>query len=210
MLVLLAGVALVLGVACGGDDDGGDEDTDGVSTSAPAATESSDDGDGEEEEEPTEASDEDEGSGDDDGGSSETASIPDDPCTLLTADEVATMVPDSQAPEIRTGDEPEVEIGGCFWSSSSAPISMELTLISLPAEVPPEDIIAGTEADLESAGATPVEDLGEVAGVVSNRENSAELVAYVKGLQMSLSWSGVDAVDTDQLIALGKIIEENL
>jgi hypothetical protein len=202
MLVVVVAAALVVGMACGGDDSEDDDSDDGVSTSAPATTEPADD---EESEEPTESTDD-----ESDSGSGESASLPDDACTLLTAEQIATMVPDSGPGDTRADSDSETESKGCLWSSSSAPISMTLTLISLPAEVPDEAIIAGTEADLEAAGATPVSDLGEVAGVVSNRENTAELVAYVKGLQMSLSFSGVEAVDTDQLIALGKIIEENL
>lgn len=207
ILVPLVAVA-VLATACGddsddGDDNGGDAE---ATTSAPAPTT---DAGGEATPDGGDDDGDDNGSGGN--GDGERATLPDDACALVTAEELATLVPDSQ-PGSPTSDAGGGESRLCLWQSDSEAAGMSINVEAYPSEISTDLIVEELESNFADAGADAkeVEGVGEFAYFVSPRENVGELVGVVKGLELTLRYDGPAGTGEAELIVIAKAVEERL
>lgn len=200
-------VVAVLVAACGGESDDGNDNGDNgelATSAAPTIEESG-------EATPDGGSDDggDDGSGGN--GDGERAALPDDACTLVTAEELATLVPDAQ-PGSSTSDAGGGESRLCLWQSDSEAAGMSINIEAYPSEISTDLIIDELESNLADAGTDgkEVEDVGEFAYFVSPRENVGELVTVVKGLELTLRYDGPAGTGEAELIEIARAVEERL
>lgn len=131
-----------------------------------------------------------------------------DACSLLTADEVGSLVPQPTSKALPASAGAVSEIG-CRWegavpSGAVVPPDLVLTVAAMPAGVPLDDVKLALTAEAKSHGKV-IDGLGDIGVVESVIPGQATLKAVANGVLFSLDLSAQGAEEQlDAVASLGK------
>ena len=141
------------------------------------------------------------------GGSSGSATgkLPDDACSLLSMDQVRTVLPQSEDGKSKKEAAGATQVVTCFWQDRTT--SLTVTASSIPAPATTALMKTSLQAEIRNAGANggEVQGVGDYAIYTSTIAADMAAKAVVKGYLLVVDLNGLGARDQkDKVIALLK------
>jgi hypothetical protein len=134
--------------------------------------------------------------------------VPKNPCKLLTAAQVKSLIPDADA-----GTKTRQSIQGtteadCYWASAGTSASLKVTVLSLPPQLPTSVLELSIQADKQ---AKKVSGIGDLAVVRSLIAGDVEVEAAIGRLHLSVDYNATGARDQQKaVIKLAKSVAKKL
>jgi len=134
-----------------------------------------------------------------------TASLPSDACTLLTTQEVATLVPGTGPGAPVANAQPDDVV--CRWDDPNILQDIVVTVTKLPSSIPSNQLTLGLGAEAQDSG-KKVSGLGDYAVVTSAIPANAEAKVLVGHVLLSVELSSDDPLGStrqDDVVGLAKL-----